>query len=264
MASSFPQSQSGSFTSPSSAVNLHFLNVRTSVDTPIFAVNGAAGGTTDTARKYVTGLDDVDVSADGVIQLDSDGTYAKGESSTLNIGSGLSVHVADFRVRKYWPLVNITGSSGGTADSARKYCWRLPDITFAGRGWVTSGWDGDLSTQTVSTFTLDIDDFGTIAAKSGGNATLTAKTFDTSFVRGGPVPISFNGRYSGGVDYTGTTFSWLFPTEPGDPVEGTLTLDLDATSNESNNALLYSFLASWTNAEGGAVNFSSRLRYSLA
>ena len=66
------------------------------------------------------------------------------------------------------------------------------------------------------------------------------------------------------MTYTGTTFSWLFPTAPGAPVKGVLTVNHDTAESVSNSVLVYDMLLQVKRSDGGKVPFVMKMRFDQA
>lgn len=269
MATELPYAYSGTFEMGGDVDNLRFaveeLTVRPSRVSP---VHGAlTDGTRDTARRYAVGLDVYDVAGNGSMVLDANGAVPKGEASTITGSAGFAVKVGQFALEKAWPLDDVTGvdMESGTADDEKRWRWGFPDTRFSGTGWMMSGWDGDTDTQSLSTFTIAIDQLGTIALDEGASAILTVRQYRQRNRRGAAVPVSFQGVFSGGVAYSGSTnLDWLYPSDDDHPPEGTCTLNQDNAGSDSFNALLYEFGLSWSDRDGGDILFSTRIRRSKA
>ncbi len=245
----FPKIQSGHFTAPSGVANIHFSRVETVREEHVDDGTGSSAGASDSAKVWVHGVPTVDAVGTGHLRLDADSSFALAESSTIS--PGLTIKSADWTLRRVWPLVDVTGSG----DTEKNWVWGLPIDMVQVRGWATSGGPGFTSNSvTVSTV---IDDFGTVS----GTLKLNSKQLNAMFADGGPVAVAFSGRYSGAVTYTGSNFSWLFPTAPPDPVKGVLTTDHDTADSVSNSALMFDFRINVPCYHGGKVPVTCGFRF---
>ena len=248
----FPLIQSGSFTAPSGVANIHFDRVELERKEKVDNVTGSSGGAADASLVFIHGVPTVGATGYGHLQLDSDSSQALAQSSTLT--PGLTIRPGNWLFRRVWPLQDVTGSG----DGEKNWTWGLPMDQVQVAGWALASGPGFTSNSiTVATV---IDDFGTVT----GTLKLDAKKMNAMFGTGGNVPVSYSGRYSDTVAYTGTNFSWLFPTAPADPVKSTLTVNHSTADTVSNSAIMYDFTLQVGRTEGGKVPVVCKFRFDEA
>lgn len=254
----YPLVQSGSFEA-GSTVNFHFHNISLGINEFRRNVTGTSSASSDTSPVYIHGLPVNEVVASSSMRLESNSTYALGQASTMGT-PGIVMHPTEWTIRKRWPLFDVTG----TGDSSKQWTNGLPVTTCAVRGIATNDLGGNFDDRSV-TVGMVIDDFGTLA----GTAALDQKNIAANFKSGGPVPVSFSFAYTGEASAwtpTGTNYTWLFPTTAanaltGNPVRGTLALDIDTDTNISNAALLYDVTIHCSPRTGGDHRVTCRFRF---
>lgn len=252
----FPLIQNGSFTQPATGVNMRFNSVRPVRNENLRNVTGAGSGTADATPFYINGHAVSEWVCSGFLRLDSDGSHGLSQNSTFTEPAEMAVHAHDWMIRRYWPLRDVTGSG----HTEKNWTWGLPQCVGSVRGTAVAGFGADFD---VSQFTLatNIEDYGQLA----GTAALENKSLGADFMNGGHVPVNFAFRMTGAITYTGTTFSWLFPTAPGDPPVGTLSLDIDdGANNIGSNGIIYDVTVRASAQRGGEIPVTCRIRQDQA
>ena len=260
----YPIISEGSFTI-STMVTLNFAEVRVVSRDPQFNVTGSVGGAAaDQTTWQVGDIPVMDFICKGQILSGSD--YGLSESGTIT--EGLNMDAGSWALRKSWKLHDVTtsGNAGKMWESG------LATVFVSASGWGQDtdgsnniGRDFDLGTNAnETTVTTAMNQFGTLA----GPAKIMQKTISGRFRDGGPIPCSFLAHYSASSTTwspTGSNFTWLFPSGTGNAFkgqapEGTLTLDVDASTNIAENVIMYDIILQNNARDGGPILFEARLR----
>lgn len=252
-----PLVQSGSFnwTDGSNTYDLHIEQVVAVRQESVQPVTGSSGGTTDTAHAYVHGLPLLEFVGQGFLRK-ADTTVGLGQSSS--IAPGLTVKAQQWAVRRYWPLEEVTGSdANGTPATVKEFSWGFPvDFIDVPNGVIKTG--GPNWTDNSVTVATTLNGFGVLS----GTLKLEAKRIMAAMGRGGTPRVGYSGYYSGAVSFTAGSdnFAWLYPTAPGNPPRGDLTLNLNTGNNITGKVLLYDFTIQCAATDGGRLPILARFR----
>lgn len=261
----FPLAQNGSFSfaSPGSAFSgvvihecRHSESHEVEDTTGTRIVGGAA--VQDKSKQYVQRLPMGDLFARGVVE--KAGVYAHAQQSNVTFsGNGFEVKVSEFKLRKFWPLVDVTHST------SKEWTWGIPIYTLTGRGWAHDAGPGyDTAEDTVS---LAIDQMGTVSWATVGNKVAVIQ--ETAVVAplgiGGGIPFAFSAVFRGDVTYAAgaNSFAWLFinPASLDDaPLREVVTLDTDAQP-VTGPVLLYDHTFNCPKVNGGPIDYQLRMRF---
>jgi hypothetical protein len=245
----------GSFTPPSGVDNIKWQDVQDQATNPPVDVTGYCASTMDTDRVFIQGVTSNEFLASGVVMNGSCTSYGLAQSMAYTLTGGVKIKVSQWTLRKGWLLQPVHNGADEEFVAAR------PVIQVSANGWAIDAAGPGMTTKTLTALTLDINGFGSIACKSGGSAIIGSITQYPNFRDAGAVACAFSALYSGGVDYTGTTFSWLFPT-PDRPIKGTATLITGQT--RTNSALAYDFTFSNISQQGGSIGVQARFKWDKA
>lgn len=263
----YPIAQSGSFNA-GSTVNLNIKRAVLVEQTVTRDTTGTSGGTMDAQKESVQGLTTGDVYAEGSVILESGGSVALGQDSTLATASdAIAINPQQWALRKSWdPLIDVTG----TGHTKKQWRHPLPSVTGTVSGNILAGAGAEFDLGSggapiTTTVTFVIDNFGTLATA----VVIPQKQVTTRFAPGGPPQMSFSFVSSGAASTwtpTSSNYTWLFPTGAanalgGEPVRATLALDMGATANVSESALLYDCTLMCNASQGGEVTFQARFRF---
>ncbi len=223
----FPKAQLGSFTYS----GLGDLSYQRPVLESVQLVSDiTASG--DTAPVFFHGLPIVGCVVSAFIKNDTGGAIGSAQSSSF-AAPGLDMKVADWNTRKFWQLVDVTGSG----DSEKNWSWEIPIVGVAARGWVEahSGTGPEYDTQSA-TITMNLSQFGGLT----GTGKYHLVSVAGSHKRGGPFGVAYQATYSGTVTYTpATNINFKFASTDVDPPSGTVTWDLGSAETISHKALAY-------------------------
>lgn len=255
----FPKAQGGGVTALS---NIKYFSIALGVDNNFVDITGSsAAGVMDTAREYIEAHDMVDVIGTGTIEVS--GSNGKAQLGTCTPGT-LKMKPGRWRFSKRWPLVDVTGCTAGTADTEKNWEWELPIVGGSASGWVIA--TGPLIGTKTQTLAMDFDQVGSIT----GTATVDFQRLpQVKYRGGGPIPCSYNYRYSGGYTYTddggaGTENYPILLEDTYDPTKADITIDLDTGESISNSALLYAITISNPATRGGPLPVQLRWRFDQA
>jgi len=262
----YPIAQSGSFHA-GSVVNLNIKRAVLVEQTVTLDTTGTFAGAMDKQKERVQGLTTADVYAEGSVILETDGSVALGQDSTLATAStAIAINPQQWALRKSWdPLIDVTG----TGHSKKQWRHTLPSVTGTVSGNILAGAGAEFDLGSggapiTTTVTFVIDNFGTLATA----VVIPQKQVTTRFAPGGPPQMSFSFATSGVATtwtHTDSNYTWLFPTGAanalgGEPVRASLVLDMGATANVNESALLYDCTLMCNASQGGAVTFQARFR----
>lgn len=255
----YPIAQSGSFTVYDAGTGINFETVQLVHTTPVHDTTG----TGDAEKKSVSGITTGEVVAIG--HLEASGDEGLAEAGIL---SGVTtIHCRQWTLRKAWPLFDVTGSSSGAKDSIKQWRHGLPLSTGSVVGVAKAGLGAQLDyTGELKTFTanFNIDKLGTLA----GVVNILQKQIQPSYRDGGPVGAAMSFQFSEAATTwtpTSSNFTWLFVSGTanalkGDPPRGTLTIDLDTSTNVVENAICYDVTVSNPSSIGGRIPCQARFR----
>lgn len=216
------------------------------------------------SKQWVHGIPIREFVAQGVIENGS-ADYALSQQSTITIGT-FTVQLAEWTLRKTWPLVDVTGS--GSSDDA-EWTWGIPVYSFQARGWATGSGPVLVGTESV-TVSFAADDIGTISWASSPSKLLKVdqKQLSAPLYVGGAIPTAIAGKMHGDITYSAgsTDFSWLFinpASDPDDPLKEDAELDTDGEVL-SHSVLLYDHTFKWSAATGGPTQYTLGMRWDKA
>jgi hypothetical protein len=263
----YPIAQSGSFNF-GNTINIIIETAAAIYETPISDTTGSANGSADAQKKGVRGLTTANIIAEGHLELESNGTEAVAQSGDFtSSGDAAAIHVHQWVLQKTWPLFDVTGSSAGSKDAIKQWRHGLPVV----KGSVVGVGKSDLGAQldfaaelSESTLTFDINQFGILA----GNVIIKEKRISAPFKIGGPIGAALSFQFNGVASTwtpTGTQYTWLYPSGAanalgGDPSRGTLTLDIDTSTNIVESAICYHVEIRNPSAIGGKVPVRAAFR----
>lgn len=258
----FPLAQGGLWTPPPGIINIKWRDVRHIVDTVLDDVTGVCVvydegeeeyvSTNDADKVFMQGNDTQEFLGEGAVQNGACANPGLAQAMTYTIAGGLSVQLVQWTLRKAWALQPVGNSA------VEEYVPLRPVIQVSANGWATGASGPGMTTRKLTALTLNINGFGTIACKEGGDAPIGTLQQGAALRDGGPIPVAFSAIYSGGVAYTGTNFPWLFPT-PDAPVKGTAELTTGETV--TNSVLAYDWTFSNPTTKGGSIPVSARFRF---
>jgi len=258
----FPLVQTGSLTMPSGTYTMCFSQTSSTTRNPLFSVAGSCEGSSSNHGAYVTGLPTVEYTGVGFVKKTGEATYGLAQSSTMDLSSDMNVLAQSWRVRRSWQLFDVTGSSGGTAGSAKNYASGLPRTSLSLSGVAEEGYIADITNNSLSISTV-MSQFGTLA----GTLKLSQLGDQTPHAAGGPINVSMGGEFSGLPTFTPLTspgtnddFEWLLGSTVTTPVEGTMTLDSGDLTNLTPNVLVYDVEVSLVPKDGGSMKVTARMR----
>lgn len=250
----WPLTQNATFDEISSTGGIKYTDIIPQYDHVLDRVTGSVNGATDVAHVLINGVPVRRFTALGVVNSTGT-TYGLAQSSTVTLAT-ITAQITHFRFARYWGLDDVCNSS-------EKEWLPFRCVTTCSLAGVATGASGPVSgTASMSTFTLVLNDVGTIALETGASFKLASFRERAAIGRGGGLRINLAGEYSapGGathaIAYTGSTFSWLFPT-PDLPPRGVITLDTDG---ETLNPTVYMNAVSFENptSRGGAVRVQAQ------
>lgn len=252
----FPLAQSGTFTEISGSGGIKYQEIIPVYQHTLDPVTGSVGGVTDVSHVLVHGVPVVEFIGVGVVNSTGQ-TYGLAQSSTVTIGT-VTAQFTSFGFTKYWPLDDVTNSS------TKEWVHGIPILGASLRGASTGAAGPVSATTSLSSFTLAINDFGSLALSTNATFKIDSFRYGVRMGRGGAVGVDIGGRYSGpggvtnAVAYTGSAFSWLFAT-PDDPVRGVITLDSDGETLTP-TVILHSIRFENHTSRGGAIRVTARMR----
>lgn len=211
----------------------------------------------DKAKQWTQRLPVGDLVASGHVEKTK--VYSHAQLSTLTLGTFV-VHIGEWRLRKLWPLVDVTNGS------AKEWTWGIPIYSLQARGWAKAT-TGPVTGTAQCSASFVADQIGTIAWATGTTNIMKVEEVrtDVPLFRGGGIPVAISGLFHGGVTYSaGTnTFAWLFinpETTADDPLRLTATLDTDAESI-SGPVLLYDHVFTCPSILGGPITYDLNMRF---
>jgi len=259
---SFPLIQDGSLTLPSGTYTMCFAQTSVSLRNPLFNVAGACEGAAANHASYVHGIPTGEYVGVGFIKETGEATYGLAQASSMNLSTSMNVKSQSWRVRRSWQLFDVTGSSGGTAESAKTYTYGLPSTSLSVAGVAEAGYVADHANNSLAITTV-MSQFGTLA----GTLKLSDKMDTASHASGGPVPVRFGGEFSTKPTFTPLTstgtnddFEWLLGSAVVAPVEGTLTLDIGDATDLAPNVLVHSVELSLAPRDGGSIRVKTLMK----
>jgi len=266
----FPIAQSGSF-NVGASVNLSIQRAALVEQSATHDVTGSQDGRSDAQKNWIQGLTTGEIYAEGTVMIDSTGVSSLSQDNSLSTSdTEIAINPQAWTLRKSWgPLKDVTGSG----DKKKQWLHAVPSVTGSVSGNATAAaggqFDSDMtysSNHPISTTaTFVIDNFGTLATA----VVIEEKKLSARFGEGGPIEMSFafktDGAASSWTPDPGNYYIWLFPsgvdTLGGEPPRNTLTLDIGATANIAQPALLYDCTIMSNAAAGGEVKFQARFRF---
>lgn len=258
---SYPKVQTGLLTLPSGTFTMKFLNTKSQQQIPNYNVAGAGEGTQDTHPVYVQGLKVEEYIGTGVVKKYGADVYGLSQNSTMTMPSNMDVKAMSWRLRRWWPLVDVSGSG----DAAKEYCYGLPNTSMSLGGVAKTGYIADHGSESLTMTTL-IAQVGTLA----GTLKLAQKATESKHFAGGVSMVQMAGQFSGVPTFTPVTgpgtnddFEWLLGTSVVDPIEATMTLDIGDSTDLTPNVMVHDVSVEAVPRDGGAVRLSCRLRTTL-
>lgn len=258
----FPLASGGLWTPPPGVLGIKWLDIQHAKEMPTEDVTGVCVvydaeeeeyvATNDTDRQFIQAATQQEFVGQGVVQANGCSTYGYATALVYTIAGGLTAKLVQWNVRKYWPLQPVSDGA------EEEYVAGRPIIQVSANGWATGASGPGMSTTALSTLTLQINGFGTLALKAGASGVLGQLTQGAPLRDGGAIPVSFGAIISGGATYTGSNFSWLFAT-PDLPIKG----DAELTTGETvtHSVLGYDITFSNPTTRGGAVPVVMRMRF---
>lgn len=237
-------------------------------------VSGVWTGDPAYTRKWIHGVPVQEWLVRGYIERDANciQSTAIGSSITLTHGSAqLLLHTGNWRLRKFWPLDEITASSEAEWVNQRPL-WSLGISA-----WGNS--TGPTSTATEQKVSMVYDDVGTVAwatdhtgasTNDGDLGKISGFGLSIPNRAGGGIPVQVSMLMHGALSYTATNndLSWLFVNSGSsdNPPKTTWQVDFDGGSAESisQSVLWHDFTIFTNKSTGGANQFVARLRVDKA
>ncbi|MDB4261469.1 hypothetical protein N9878_01240 [bacterium] len=252
---SYPIVQTGSLTLPSGVYNLKIAQVTPRRNTPLFTVAGSG----DTHNKFVQGISVEEYIGTGYIKETGAETYGLSQSSTMTLPSTLDVKAQNWRVRRKWSPIDVTGSG----DATKEYAYGLPSTSLSVGGVAKTGYVADHTTESITVSTV-MSQFGTLS----GTLKIAQKGDMVSYVKGGVPMVQFGGEFSDHPTFTplaGTPndLAWAFGTAIVAPIEGTMTLDAGDTTDLTPNVMVYEVQVSNNARDGGSMQITCRMRTTI-
>lgn len=258
----YPLIQTGSLTLPSGTYTMSFLSTQAQQQIPNFNVAGASEGTTATHPLYVQGIKVQEWIGTGVVRRDGTTNFGLSQNSTFTFPADLDVKAQNWRVRRFWPLVDVTGSG----DASKEYTYGLPYTSMSVGGFAKDGYIADYDAESIS-ITTELNRVGTLA----GTLKLAQKADVMPHSQGGVTRVQLAGQFSGAPTFTPVTapgtdddFEWLLGTSVVAPVEAQMTLNIGGTEGDlTPNVIVYDVTVSTIPQRGGDQRVICRMRSSL-
>jgi hypothetical protein len=253
-----PKIQCGLFAPPSAVVGIKWQRAGLVRQIPLINTTGTAAGVQDKAKTFTQGTPTRIIAASGIIVTTGEGGgQAMASLGSINAGT-IDMQFNQWSLSKQWPLVDITGPNEGS----REWVYQMPVVSFSAKGVATGSGGPAHDTDEETTFTVAINQFGSLAPSSGSSFKLTYFQLQGNLSDGGPVPCSISGYFSGQVTHTGK-FTWLFPGYSAcgtdAPVRGDTSLTTDGEVIAF-PALAHSFVFTNPAGNGGPVSVSAQFR----